>query len=118
MSAPVDAQLAEFTSWELGEIRDALERVAAEHPAAPAVGALRAACVKHLVWDHYYRDCWSDPRFTPRLAFLRAAILDGITGPDIEFPVAHAVPRLTALLGQLEAIEHPEDLPESEEFEF
>ncbi len=90
---PAEATPADFTSWELGQVRDALAAEAREHPAAPAVGVLRAACVRHLVWNNYFR----------------ALILEKSTGLDTDFPVAQAVPALTALLDRIEAGEPVDD---------
>jgi hypothetical protein len=105
--------MPEFSSWELGQIRDALADEARTHHSSPAVSALRAACVHHLIWNNYYRDCWADPTFAPRLQYLRTLILEGHTGLDTDFPVAAAVPIITALLDRIEAAE-----PDDEEVSF
>lgn len=102
--SPALAVLEDFSTYDLSRVAQALVEVAEERPTAPALHALRGACIARLSWDMAYRQCWADPTFLPRYLFLRQAIVTGAGGEHTT--VALAIPVIDQLVQDAVRLEY------------
>lgn len=96
--------LGSFSSYELGKVADVFRERVTEHPHAPAVHVLRAACLASLIVDQRFSDPWADPTFLPRFQWLRDQLV--ALFPDrspIEVEARDVVDAIDTMVAALEA---------------